>query len=247
MYYSALVDKSPNGVTLNVSVGCETKKAASAKSKADKFIEKAEKFIEKSEHEKEPAWGSKYRLYRKLTVGTKAKSARGDREKRPVDDSETSGKSDSSDSTGSDSEGALLEEREKEEAELVDDDGDDPGPAGGHGHDDDDDTSSESSEVDLGDLPPVSFDQVGLQDFEVTPSANLRAKCFTCGNGFSPGELWFVVRTKPGASMANNRRVHTYCLLPLPERPRNIAWVARKIAELRSEAHLDSSQCHQAT
>ena len=101
-----------------------------------------------------------------------------------MDDSETSG---TSDSTGSDSEGALLEEREKEEAELVDDDGDALGPAGGHGHDDDDDTSSESSDVDLGDLPPVSFDQVGLQNFEVTPSANLRAKCFTCGNGFSPG------------------------------------------------------------
>ena len=177
---------------------------------------------------------------------TKAESARDDREKRPVDDSETSG---TSDSTGSDSEGALLEEREKEEAELVDDDGDAPGPAGGHGHDDDDDTSSESSEVDLGDLPPMSFDQVGFQDFEVTPSANLRAKCFTRGKGFSPGELRFVVRTKPGASLMHNRRVHTYCVqrLPQAQRPRNIAWVARKIAELRSEAHLDSSQCHQST
>ena len=112
------------------------------------------------------------------------------------------------------------------------------GQQGGHGHDDDDDTSSESSVVDVGDLPPVSFDQVGLQNFAVTPPANLRAKCLTCGKCFSPGELRFVVRTKPGASMTNNRRVHTYsgCLLPLPERPRNIAWVARKIAELRSEA-----------
>ena len=228
VYYSALVDTSPNGVILEVSVGWETKREAGAKSKADKFIEK-------SKHEKEPAWGSKYRLHRKLTVGSKADSARADWEKRPVDDSETSG---TSDSTDSDSESALLEGREKEEAELVDDDGDDPGPAGGHGHDDDDDTSSGSSAVDVGDLPPVSFDQVGLQNFEVTPSANLRAKCFTCGNGFSPGGLRFVVRTKPGASMTNNRCVHTYsgCLLPLPERPRNIAWAARKIAELRSEA-----------
>ena len=41
VYYSALVDKSPNGVTLNVSVGCDTEKAPSAKSKAEQFIEKA--------------------------------------------------------------------------------------------------------------------------------------------------------------------------------------------------------------
>ena len=34
--------------------------------------------------------------------------------------------------------------------------------------------------------------------------------------------------------MANNCRVH---LLPLPERPWNIAWVARKVEELRSEAY----------